>query len=152
MTRVRTPCIGVCSTVFGGDVCRGCKRFSYEVIDWVGYTEEQKQAIDARLSYLLSQLVRARFDIFDEQRLLAGLKAQNIRFHEYRNPYCWIFELLRAGASQVVPEDYGFRVRSAYQGIALPKQVEEIDQDFYTLSDAHFQRYVAEPIKSIDNG
>ncbi|HSG61895.1 MAG TPA: DUF1289 domain-containing protein [Pseudomonadales bacterium] len=152
MTRVRTPCIGVCSTVFGGDVCRGCKRFSYEVIDWVGYTEEQKQAIDARLSYLLSQLVRARFDIFDEQRLLAGLKAQNIRFHEYRNPYCWIFELLRAGASQVVPEDYGFRVRSAYQGITLPKQVEEIDQDFYTLSDAHFQRYVAEPIKSIDNG
>lgn len=152
MTRVRTPCIGVCSTVFGGDVCRGCKRFSHEVINWVGYTEDQKQAIDARLSYLLSQLVKARFEILDEKRLLTGIKAQNIRFHEYRNPYCWIFELLRAGASQVVPEDYGFRVRSAYRGISLPKQVEEIDQDFYILSDAHFQRYVAEPIKSIDNG
>ncbi len=152
MTQVRTPCIGVCSTVFGGDVCRGCKRFSHEVIDWVGYSEEQKQAIDARLSYLLSQLVKARLEIVDEALLLAGLKAQNIRFHEYRNAYCWIFELLRAGASQVIPENYGFRVRSAYVGIPLTKHVEEIDQDFYTLSDAHFQRYVAEPLKSIDNG
>jgi predicted Fe-S protein YdhL (DUF1289 family) len=138
--------------VFGGDVCRGCKRFSREVIEWVGYSEEQKQAIDARLSYLLSQLVRARFEIFDESKLLAGLKAQNIRFHEYRNAYCWIFELLRAGASQVVPEDYGFKVLPAFREVPLKRQVEEIDQDFYTLSDAHFQRYVAEPMKSIDNG
>ena len=152
MTRVRTPCIGVCSTVFGGDVCRGCKRFSREIIEWVGYNEEQKQAIDARLSYLLSQLVSARFEIFDEVKLLAGLKAQNIRFHEYRDPYCWIFELLRAGASQVVPENYGFSVKPAYVGLPLVKQVEEIDQDFYTLSEAHFQRYIAEPLKSIEHG
>ncbi|MEO1955257.1 MAG: DUF1289 domain-containing protein, partial [Gammaproteobacteria bacterium] len=38
MTRsVKTPCIGVCSTVFGDEVCRGCKRFQNEVIEWNSY-------------------------------------------------------------------------------------------------------------------
>ncbi|MEL0305883.1 MAG: DUF1289 domain-containing protein, partial [Halieaceae bacterium] len=41
---IRTPCIGVCSTGVGDVVCRGCKRFAHEVIDWNGYSPEQKQA------------------------------------------------------------------------------------------------------------
>ena len=39
---VKTPCIGVCSTGIGDSVCRGCKRFSHEVIDWNSYSQEQK--------------------------------------------------------------------------------------------------------------
>ena len=46
---IRTPCIGVCSTGIGDAVCRGCKRFAHEVIDWNGYSQAQKEAIDARL-------------------------------------------------------------------------------------------------------
>ena len=45
---VKTPCIGVCSTALGGFVCRGCKRFAHEVIDWNGYSHEQKMAIEQR--------------------------------------------------------------------------------------------------------
>ncbi|MEC7008614.1 MAG: DUF1289 domain-containing protein, partial [Pseudomonadota bacterium] len=33
---IKTPCIGVCSTGIGDSVCRGCKRFSHEVIHWNG--------------------------------------------------------------------------------------------------------------------
>ena len=27
----RTPCIGVCSTTYGDDICRGCRRFRHEI-------------------------------------------------------------------------------------------------------------------------
>ena len=55
--RVVTPCIGVCSTALGDDVCRGCKRYSHEVIDWNSYTDKQKQIIDERLDGFLIQVV-----------------------------------------------------------------------------------------------
>ncbi|MCF8976542.1 DUF1289 domain-containing protein, partial [Pseudomonas edaphica] len=28
---IKTPCVGLCSTVYGDLVCRGCKRFHHEV-------------------------------------------------------------------------------------------------------------------------
>lgn len=34
---IKTPCVGLCSTVYGDLVCRGCKRFHHEVIHWNGY-------------------------------------------------------------------------------------------------------------------
>ncbi len=37
-----TPCAGRCSTVFGDSVCRGCRRFNHEVIQWNTYTPEQR--------------------------------------------------------------------------------------------------------------
>ena len=45
VNRIRTPCIGVCSTVFGDTVCRGCRRFSHEVVNWNAYTDEQKTIV-----------------------------------------------------------------------------------------------------------
>lgn len=41
MKDLRTPCIGICSTTSLGDrVCRGCKRYAAEVIDWNSCDEE----------------------------------------------------------------------------------------------------------------
>ena len=48
-----TPCIGLCSTVYGDLVCRGCKRFSHEIIDWNRYDHQQKAAVWQRLEQLL---------------------------------------------------------------------------------------------------
>ncbi|HBX36772.1 MAG TPA: DUF1289 domain-containing protein, partial [Pseudohongiella sp.] len=47
---VKTPCIGICSTTSVGDtICRGCKRFAFEVIEWNAFTQSQKQAVVDRL-------------------------------------------------------------------------------------------------------
>jgi len=42
-SRPKTPCVGLCSTVFGDTVCRGCMRFVHEVIDWNKYNPEQNK-------------------------------------------------------------------------------------------------------------
>jgi len=53
---VKTPCIGVCSTVFGDEVCRGCKRFQHEIIQWNGYDDAAKRSVLNRLELLKVQI------------------------------------------------------------------------------------------------
>jgi len=140
---VQTPCVGVCSTGIGDSVCRGCKRFDYEVIQWNSYDNSQKAAIDQRLDHLLSGVVESRLQLFDSSLLAWQLRSQQIRYAEYRDPYCWLYELLRAGASQIKqPADYGFALRSHVQGLSLQHIREQIDQEFYLLSVAHYERYI----------
>ena len=46
MASIKTPCLGICSTTSVGDVvCRGCKRYAFEVIDWNGYDDEAMAAM-----------------------------------------------------------------------------------------------------------
>ena len=45
-----SPCIGVCSTALGDDICRGCGRSFEEVLNWHSYSDDQKRAVNARLA------------------------------------------------------------------------------------------------------
>ena len=141
--RVKTPCIGVCSTGIGDLVCRGCKRFCHEVIDWNSYTPEQKRVIDRRLSGFLSQCVSNKLLVVDPALLQWQLQVQQIAYVEHHDEYCWVFSLLKAGSSQIErTSEYGFEVDLRFRDLALPALRDLIDQEFYTLSEAHYQRYM----------
>ncbi len=141
---VKTPCVGICSTGIGDSVCRGCKRFAHEVIDWNLYTQEQKWLITGRLEAFLTQVVGNFILVIDKQRLLVQIKHQQIRFREEQDPYCWVFDLLRAGASQISDlEVFGLRLQPGARGMSLREIRDAIDQDFYALSCAHYERYIA---------
>lgn len=143
---VKTPCIGVCSTGIGDNVCRGCKRFSHEVIDWNSYTAAQKLAVDNRLSEFLSQCVSNRIRIIDRNLLRWQLNVQQVRFAERHDEYCWAFSLLKAGAGQISDtSSFGFEVDFQYRHLSLVELRETIDQEFYTLSEAYYERYIAGP-------
>jgi uncharacterized protein len=143
---IKTPCIGVCSTGIGDSVCRGCKRFSHEVIDWNSYTAAQKQSIDGRLSAFLSQCVSNKLRVLDTALLKWQLVVQQIRFVEHHDEYCWVFTLLKAGAGQIEnSRDYGFEVDQSYRDMSLLDLRDRIDQEFYILSEAHYERYILGP-------
>ena len=109
--RIKTPCIGVCYTGIGDSVCRGCKRFSHEVIAWNSYTPEQKSVIDQRLSGFLSQCVSNKLQVTDAALLQWQLRVQQVNYVDYHDEYCWVFSLLKAGSSQIKrTADYGFEV------------------------------------------
>ena len=140
---VQTPCIGVCSTGIGDRVCRGCKRFAHEVIHWNSYTEEQKGLIEQRLAGFLSRCVRNRLRVTDRKRLRGCLDAQQIEYPAQRDVYCWAYCLLRAAASQVdSPEAYGLLIVPKFRHIPLRELRLLIDEDFFVLSDAWYERYV----------
>ena len=143
---VKTPCIGVCSTGIGDSVCRGCKRFCHEVIDWNSYSPEQKRVIDERLADFLGQCVSNKLRVTDRELLRWQLTVQQIRFTAHHGEYCWVFSLLKAGASQIDDtSSYGFEVDIRFRDLPLPGLLELIDQEFYTLSCAHYERYMAVP-------
>jgi uncharacterized protein len=145
-TPVKTPCIGVCSTGIGDSVCRGCKRFSHEVIHWNGYSQAQKRVIDGRLSDFLSQCVSNKLQVLDKTLLEWQLSVQQISYIPHHDVYCWAYSLIKAGASQIeVPEDYGFQVDIAFRTMPLADLKELIDQEFFTLSQAHYDRYMRTP-------
>ena len=43
--RSSTPCLGICTTTFGDEVCKGCKRFAHEIISWPKYSENEREII-----------------------------------------------------------------------------------------------------------
>ncbi|MBB3046423.1 hypothetical protein FHR99_000659 [Litorivivens lipolytica] len=143
LPRVTTPCIGVCSTALGDSVCRGCKRFSHEVIDWNGYNEEQKQAIDRRLDDFLSQVVGNKLRIVDAGLLEWQMQVQQIRFKPHKRPEVWAFALLKAGAAQIKdPAEFGLAIDAQYRDVPLTQLRDMIDREFYILSEAHYDRYM----------
>ena len=142
--RVRTPCIGVCSTGIGDAVCRGCKRFSHEVIDWNAYSEEEKRIVDQRLAEFLSLCMRNRFKVTDPGLLRWQLETQQVRFRADHDEYCGLFALLKAGASQIQePERFGFLVTVPWRESGLRDLLEQVDREFWELSVAHHDRYLA---------
>jgi predicted Fe-S protein YdhL (DUF1289 family) len=62
----RTPCVGICSTTYGDLVCRGCKRFAHEIVQWNGYDDLQKDAIWTRLHALRDEVVSQRIAVANE--------------------------------------------------------------------------------------
>ncbi|MDO3382536.1 DUF1289 domain-containing protein [Gilvimarinus algae] len=140
---VKTPCVGICSTGIGDSVCRGCKRFAHEVIHWNAYTEQQRRIIARRLESYLTQVVANRFVVLDESLLLAQIKHQQILFKPEQSPECWVFDLLRAGASQISDlAVYGLALRPEWRGLSLVTLRDDIDKDFYALSCAYYERYI----------
>lgn len=141
---VKTPCIGVCSTGIGDSVCRGCKRFVHEVIDWNSYTHDQRLIIAERLEGFLARIVKNMIEVVDEKLLFEQIKHQQLQFKPEQNSYCWVFDLLRAGASQIQDVSvFGLRLLPAYANTPLTVLRDNIDKDFYALSCAYYERYIS---------
>lgn len=76
-----TPCAGRCSTVFGDAVCRGCRRFNHEVIQWNTYSAEQKHTIWKRLDAQLDQILVPLLPHADLLHIEGFIKAKRVRVY-----------------------------------------------------------------------
>jgi uncharacterized protein len=73
-----TPCVGICSTTYGDLVCRGCKRFSHEIVQWNGYTVDQRDMIWHRLFELRRQAVGVAVRVVDQDRFRAFCEVRKL--------------------------------------------------------------------------
>ena len=138
---VKTPCIGICSTVFGDEVCRGCKRFQHEITQWNGYDDVAKRSVLNRLELLKVQIMESKIRITDESLLKAQLLEFKIKFEEDNNSLCWVFDLLRSGSQSIVSStDFGFElIDNSVSNLSELKKV--MEEELFKLSEAHYQRY-----------
>ena len=138
---VKTPCIGVCSTVFGDEVCRGCKRFQYEIIEWNSFNDSEKTSVLNRLESLKVQILQSKIQLLDKNLLRDKLLHYKIKFDDDRDPLCWVFDLLRSGSQSILdPTEFGFDLLTG-STLSLSELKKIIEEELFELSEAHYQRY-----------
>lgn len=137
---LKTPCVGLCSTVYGDAVCRGCKRYDHEIIDWNTYTDEQQQAVWQRLERLLEEVMSSKLVITDKLLLKQKLTKHNIRFRSQQSSYYWAYQLLLKGSRLIKNIDaYGIQLLSPYDQLPLWELREQIDIEFFAISEKQYQ-------------
>ncbi len=147
MPEAKTPCIGICSTTSLGDpVCRGCKRYAAEVIDWNSYDERAKLAVLTRIEKLNTQILSAKFRIFSVPNLKLGLEQFKIPYDPALSPYCWLHNLLKKGHSRIDSlEEFGVYVQPQFASLSMAQLSAMVEEEILTLSEAHHQRYIGVP-------
>ena len=137
--RSSTPCLGICSTTFGDEVCKGCKRFSHEIVSWTKYSLEEREIINDRLEKFKVQILQHRFEIFDIDLFETKLEEKAINFNHSLDPLTWIFDLFRAAGSQSFDiEGFGIKQLSQFDSKTIR---DEINKELLELSEAHHERY-----------
>ena len=138
---VKTPCIGICSTVFGDEVCRGCKRFQHEIIEWNTYNDTEKGSVLNRLELLKVQIMQSKISVTDQDLLKSKLLDYKVKFDETNDSLCWVFDLIRSGSQSIEkPSDFGFELKaSSVPNLSELKKV--MEEELFQLSEAHYQRY-----------
>lgn len=137
--KASTPCLGICSTTYGDNVCKGCKRFIHEVINWNKYTVSEKELVNSRLESFKLIVLKDRFSISNAQLLATRLNDQGINFNDALDPLTWIFDLLRAAGSQAL--DWPKFGISCHVNVDNAQLKEQIFSEFLELSEAHYGRY-----------
>jgi predicted Fe-S protein YdhL (DUF1289 family) len=137
--KASTPCLGICSTTYGDNVCKGCKRFVHEVINWNKYSILEKELVNTRLEDFKLTVLRDRLFVSNSDLLASKLNEKGINFNDALDPLTWIFDLLRAAGSQPLDlEQFGITLHAP---IDLEELKNQIYLEFLELSEAHYQRY-----------
>ncbi len=138
-THLESPCIGICSTVYGDDVCRGCKRHYLEVINWNGYLDAQKKSINLRLESQIEMVASKFIEITHQDRLKSQLDQVALRPPIYNSPLYWGYELLRLKAKEINDLTvFGLRAQPAYEALSANELFTQIDDELYRFtSNSH---------------
>ena len=137
--RSSTPCLGICSTTFGDEVCKGCKRFAHEIVSWTKYSEQEREIVNDRIEKFKITILQNRFKIVDSNLLATKLQEKAINYNHSLDPLTWIFDLFRAAGSQSFElSEYGIKELVNFE----PKTIkDEINDELLELSEAHHDRY-----------
>ena len=137
--RSSTPCLGICSTTFGDEVCKGCKRFAHEIVSWTKYSEQEREIVNDRIEKFKIIILQNRFKVVDSNLLATKLQEKAINYNHSLDPLTWIFDLFRAAGSQSFDlSEYGIKELVNFE----PKTIkDEINDELLELSEAHHDRY-----------
>ncbi len=142
--KLNTPCIGICSTVYGDNVCRGCKRFSPEIIDWNTMADNEKQAIFDRLGQQITDVCENYFIVQDADLLQIRLHELHIRYREEQPAITWAYHLLRCGAHKMKDiNNYGISLHAGYEHLTLTELFSRIDNTVLQLAENLYQHQTA---------
>tara|TARA_A100001015_G_scaffold146759_1_gene162671 strand:- start:5396 stop:5854 length:459 start_codon:yes stop_codon:yes gene_type:complete len=147
--KISTPCVGVCSTIYGDDICRGCHRTFEEIIKWNNLSDNEKLEINQRLDNLQNRFTKKYLEIKDLdllEKTLVNLKA--IRF-SYKsddnqdNKLNLVYKLIKKNIHKInasrLPE-LGVSIKEKYSNLSLNEILTKIDEAIYNHSESTFYK------------
>lgn len=135
-----TPCIGICSTVYGDEVCRGCKRHFKEIIEWNGLHLDIRETIWKRLNTQAELVLRNQLIITNEPLFLKSLSQYQVIQSPKHSRAFLILLLIRQAAADISSHSDWTRLglspnlspeEIAFSPLDLMKH---LDSDFYNKS------------------
>ena len=140
--RSSTPCIGICSTTFGDDVCKGCKRFSHEITNWGKFSTDERAVVNSRLEQFKITILEEKFIISDNNLFESKMNEFSINFNSSLNPATWVFDLLRASSNEDLDlSDFGIEILPKFSNLSLLELRDLINQEMLQLSEAHYYKF-----------
>ena len=140
--RSSTPCIGICSTTFGDDVCKGCKRFSHEITNWGKFSTDERAVVNSRLEQFKTTILEEKLTISDSELFESKMNEFSINFNSSLDPITWIFDLLRASSNKDLNvNDFGVEILPAFSDLSLIELRDLINQEMLQLSEAHYYKF-----------
>ena len=136
----RTPCIGVCSTTYGDLVCRGCKRFAHEIVQWNGYEGSQRHTVWRRLEAMRDVSVAAFATVQDDAKLKAVAARLRIPLEPPPSALGMAFHTLRRARATEHPAALGLGVKPAAAGMDVAGLFAAIDREYYARATAFYER------------
>ena len=129
-------------------MCRGCRRYAYEVIRWNSYDSAAKAAVLKRIETLVCQILENRFGIASAAKLRQGLEQAQIPYDPNLSPFCWLHNLLKKHQGPIDDlNGFGVYPLPDYAGMPVAELSELIEREILALCNAHFERYL-EPVAS----
>ena len=146
-TRVPTPCVWICSTTYGDSVCRGCKRFAHEIVDWNRYGDIQKAAVLARLTQLMSEVLSRYVLVTDAGILKHALDSHGLRYRKDQPPECWAYDLFRQTRGQFARlTDLGLAKLPEVESMSYREIWDSMNSEYLAVSEGHYERYFRQPL------
>lgn len=146
----RTPCVGICSTTYGDLVCRGCKRFAHEIVQWNGYDDLQQEAVRERLQRVRDEVLSLLLVCHDEallQNALSDAGLQDLDLMEAQ------YQLLRFMVRREQPlASVGLALAAEAPALATPSPAQAdkvldtlylmqlLDSETFQRAKAHYER------------
>lgn len=130
---IETPCIGICSTVYGDEICRGCKRQFEDIIQWNAMDADARALVWQRLNSQAEQALQVcGVEVVDTALLDAALNKFNVRVTEFHQSAYRVCMLLKQVADRLPSlADCGLRSDLDIATLAM-----RLDDRFYDIAGA----------------
>ena len=144
--KISTPCIGVCSTIYGDDICRGCHRNFNEIIKWNQLSQDGRLTIQKRLDNLQDKFTQKYFKITNINFLIKALIDFKINHQNSDNNLNLVYKLIKKAQNKIDAKNlhqYGITLKNETdkeKRLSLNQILTEIDESIYKESETNFNK------------
>lgn len=120
-------------------MCRGCRRFAHEIVDWNGYTEVQKASILERLKQIKHEVLSQYLIIEDKDKFEGFCRELGFGFVDLEERMYAVLAYLITKSERL--KISGLAVSDSLEGCSDASELMRfLELEMFTRAQAHYER------------